>query len=244
MNYTTRANVENYLNRTFTEVQTAEFDNYLLATEAYINNHCGYNNETTTSGMLQEFITREKVNGKIDNYGNLVIDVGKPPINFDSAFNPFVTLVEYNFGGIFVPLQTTVNNTVAPQPTNVTLLSVSENRRKIIYPSIYFLPYLPQVTPTAKMNLYSLRDTKFWVDISYLGGYQTLPLDVVQAANIICGDMLTQRDNPNFAQSIRQGSYSIDFFARSNAGGTGGRSETRALIKAQEMLDPYVRYTW
>jgi hypothetical protein len=70
--------VELYLNRTFNEVSTTEFNNYLKSTEAFINNYLGYNSETTTSGIMSESITREKVQGKIDNDGNLVIDVSHP----------------------------------------------------------------------------------------------------------------------------------------------------------------------
>lgn len=240
MNYTTRSQVENFAKRVFSEVQTAEFNSYLLAAEAYINNYCGYNNETTTSGMMYESITSERQVGKIDNYGNLVIDVGKPPVAFDVNGNPLVSLVQYEFGGIRVPLQITDGTGNALN----TLLDVSENRRKIIYPSIYFLPYLPTVTPTAKMNLYNLRDTKFWTLINYYGGYPVLPYDIVQAANILTLYFLTIRDNPNFVQMIRQGSYTVDYFQRSNRGGDNGRSESKMVIAAQEILDSYVRHAW
>ncbi len=232
MNYTTRAKVEQFLNRVFNEVSNTEFDGYLKATEASINNYLGYNSETTTSGILSESINREKLPGKIDNDGNLVIDVTHPPVNFDANGNPLVTLVEYNFGGVRVPLQLTdgTNNSLN------TLLEVSENRRKIIYPSMYFLPYISTVTPTQKVNLYNLRDVKFWVDVSYIGGFSQVPADITLAANMIMSDFLTRRDNPNFATSIRQGSYSIDF-------GSGG-ADGRAFASAKKLLDPYVRYTW
>jgi hypothetical protein len=237
MGYATRNGVENFLSRVFPEVTDAEFNNYIMSAEAYINNYLGYNSETTTSGILQESIIREKTNGKIDNYGNLVIDVMHPPVNFDANNNPRVSLVEYNFGSIRVPLQLTDGSTNA---TN-TLLEVSENRRKIIYPSIYFLPYLPSVTPTAKMNLYNLRDTKFWVDVSYVGGFQTVPFDIVQAANLIVGDMVVRRDNPNFAMSIRQGMYEVQYFAR---GASKGDPANNAIEHANQLLQPYIRYTW
>lgn len=240
MGYTNRANVENFLGRVFSDVTDAQFAVFELATEVYINNYLGYNAETTTSGILAESIQNERTLGKIDNYGNLVIDLMKPPVLFDPNDNPRVTLVQYEFGGIRVPLQIT-DGTNNPQNT---LLDVSENRRKIIYPSIYFLPYLPTVTPTAKMNLFNLRDTKFWVVCNYIGGYPTVPGDIVMAANLICGNMLTVRDNPNFAASLRQGSYQIEYFLRGGGGGIPGKTDNRALQAAQELLDPYVRYTW
>lgn len=237
LGYTTRSQVEAFLNRTFPEVSNNEFNGYIQAAEAFINNHCGYNGETTTSGMFSESIVREKNLGKIDNSGNLQIDVQHPPVNFDVNGNPLVSLVEYNFGGIRVPLQLTDGSSNLLN----TLLEVSENRRKIVYPSIYFLPYLPSVTPTAKMNLYNLRDVKFWVDVSYIGGFATLPQDVVQATNLIVGDILTRRDNPNFAEQVRQGSYQIQYFSpRSDP----KKVDNKALDNAKILLNPYVRYTW
>lgn len=237
LGYTNRANVENFLGRTFTEVTNAEFNNYIQSAEAYINNYTGYNAETTTSGMLSESIIREKCVGKISNNGDLVIDLAHPPVHFDANSNPIVTLVEYNYGGIRVSLQITDGSNNALN----TLLEVSENRRKVVYPSLYFLPWLSTVTPTAKVNLYNLRDVKFWVDISYIGGFSPLPADVVMATNLLVGDMLTRRDNPNFVEAVRQGSYQVQYFSRSSVPGDPGN---KAMDNAKKLLDPYVRYTW
>ncbi len=239
LGYTTRANIENFLHRTFTEASDTEFDGYINSAEKYINNYTGYNAQTTTSGMLTETITREKTSGKIDPDGNLVIDVMKPPINFDANNNPLVTLVEYNFGGIRVPLQITDGTTNALN----TLLEVSENRKKIVYPSIYFLPYLPTVTPTKKMNLFSLKDLKFWVDVSYTGGYSSVPDDVTQAANYLVTEMIVQRDNPNNAVRVRQGAYDIQYMPSSQRF-VKGQPISRNIELANALLQPYVRYTW
>ena len=94
--YTTRSQVEKFLNRTFSEVDTNEFNDYICQAEAFINNFTGYNAQTTHSGMQAENVVREKTIGKIDNYNNLVIDVMKPPVQFDANGNPLVTLIEFN----------------------------------------------------------------------------------------------------------------------------------------------------
>jgi hypothetical protein len=112
---------------------------------------------------------------------------------------------------------------------------VSENRKKIIYPSMYFLPVMTNVTPTAKVNLYALKDIKFWVDVSYTGGFYTIPSDITAAANYLVIDMLQNRDNPNTASEIRQGSYMIRF---------DDTKVTPNTEMAKKLLEPYVRYTW
>jgi hypothetical protein len=239
LGYTTRSQVEQYLNRTFAEVDTTQFNNYIASAEAYINNFCGYNAQTTHSGMLAENITREKSAGKVDNYGNLVVDLMKPPVQFDANNNPIVSLLEFNFGGVRVPLTLTDGTANSLN----TVLEVSESRNKLVYPSLYFMPYLPTVTPTQKTNLYSLRDTKFWVDVSYTGGYYTLPGDVVQATNMLVGYYLTNRDNPNNAVMVRQGSYSVQYQSM-NTRFVKGEPVNQTFAVIDKMLGPYTRYTW
>lgn len=231
LGYTTRSKVEKYLNRTFSEVDTTEFNDYISQAETYVNNYLGYNAQTTSSGILQESITREKSVGKIDQFGNLVIDLMHPPIAFDVNNNPMVSLLEFNLGGIRIPLQLTDGSTNSMN----TLIEVSENRRKVYYPSLYFYPAISTVTPTAKMNLYNLRDVRFWVDISYIGGYSTVPGDITSATNILVANLILNRDNPNFAQSYTQGSFTVNY---------GNLSSDPAIKQANVLLQPYVRYTW
>jgi hypothetical protein len=76
---------------------------------------------------------------------------------------------------------------------------------------MYFLPIISTVTPTAKVNLNNLRDTKFWTDISSIGGYDIVPADITIATNILTADQLINRDNVNMASSVRQGNYSITY---------------------------------
>ena len=239
MNYTTRSQVENFAGRVFSDVSDTQFNAYMLSAEQFINNDLGYNSATTSSGIMAESIVREKNPGKVDDYGNLVIDVRKAPVNFDVNGNPIVTLVEYNFGGVRVPLQTTDGKTNALN----TILEVSENRQKIYYPSIYFLPYLPSVTPTRKTNLYALRDVMFWVDISYVGGYTIVPSDITMAANYLTLSYLTQRDNPNNAFSIKQGQYQVQFQSN-NPRFTKGQPVNQMYDIVDRLLQPYRRVTW
>lgn len=235
--YTTREKVENFINKPFPEVSTDEFNLYIGASEKYINNYLGYNSQTTLSGILTESIVREKSVGKIDNHGNLVVDLMHPPVHFDNYFNPQVSLLEFNQGGVSVSLQLTDGS----QNTKNTVLEVSENRRKVYYPHMYFLPAISSVTPSAKINLYNLRDVRFWVDISYIGGFDAVPEDIVLAANYLVAEFLLYRDNPNFLVSLTQGSMS-QTFARKSSG--GGLKISEGMHLAQSLLQPYVRNTW
>lgn len=237
LGYTTRSNVEQFLNRTFPEVSTNEFNIYIGAAEKYVNNYTGYNASTTLSGMLSEAVVNEKARGKLDAQNNMVIDVAKPPIHFDANSNPIVTKITYTYGAVRIDLSLTDNSS---NPLN-TILEVEENRKKIYYPSIYYVPAIATVTPTAKLNLYNLKDTAFWTLISYVGGYDTLPEDVQLATNYIVADFLLHRDNPNFLSSYTQGSTSSSFAPSSES---RKLKISEGLHIAQTLLQPYVRYVF
>ena len=238
LGYTTWANVQNLQNYAYPEIGATEQNNYLSAAETWVNNYLGYNARTTTSGVLSESITREKHTGKIDNYGDLVIDVQHPPIHFDVNQNPLVSMVEFNVGAVSVQLNLTDGTTNAKN----TVLEVSENGRKIYYPHMYFLPAVSAVTPTAKINLFNLRDVRFWTDVSYIGGYNTTPTDITIATTYVAVEFVNHRNNPNFLYSMSQGSMAQQFMRR---GGT-----TSAIVigegfkAAQNLLQPYMIFTW
>lgn len=238
MNYTNWQNVKNLANQTFPEIGTVEQAVYLNAADVFINNYLGYNAQTTTSGILSESIVREKHTGKIDNYGNLVIDLSHPPVHFDSNYNPLVTLVEFNVGAVSVALNLTDGTGNAKN----TVLEVSENRRKVYYPHMYFLPAVSAVTPTAKISLFNLRDVRFWTDISYIGGYDAVPADIVMAATYITLEFAMQRTNPAFLQSMTQGTMTQTFMTRSKT--NSGFNLGMGIQTAQSLLQPYVIYTF
>lgn len=238
LGYTTRAQVEDFIGQTFPTISNASFDSYIAQAEAYINNLTGYNAATTTSGMLTEVINHEVVTGKLDSYNNVVVDLCHPPIQFDANRNPKITAMTFVFGAITVPLQLNDGTTNAYN----SVVTVAENRKKVYYPSIYFFPAISTVTPTAKLNLFNLHDVRFWIDISYTGGYDTIPADITAAANIIVADLVLNRKNPQYAQSIRQGAYSVDFTAAS--ANKGRMKLSPALERAGMYLQPYIRYVW
>ena len=239
LNYTSRANVENLYGKPFPGIGDTEFNLYLTATEKWINNYLGYNANTTTSGLLTEVITREKHTGKIDNYGNMVVDLSHPPIHFDANFNPLVTLLTFNVGGVEVPL---FLSDPALAGSKNTFLEVSENRRKVYFPQMYYLPAVTSVTPTAKINLMNLRDVRFWTDISYTGGYDTVPEDITLAATYMCLEFVTHRMNPIFATIMTQGSRTMQFGQRSNQSSKFTTGE--GMRVAMSLLQPYVINTW
>jgi len=234
--YLDRTYVEGFMNRTFPEISDAVFAGYISAAETYINNYLGYNSQTTLSGMMSENIVLEKSEGKVDAFNNVVVNLRKPPLHFDVYNNPIVTQLRFGIGAVKVDLN------LNPLNNNLSVLEVAENRRTVVYPSLYFLPAISTVTPTAKMNLFSLASVKFWMEISYTGGYDTLPDDVKLAAAYVVSDILLFRDNPNFLQSFSQGSLSQSFGGRTSD--TKGFKVGKGMQMAQALLQPYCRVTW
>lgn len=235
LGYTTRTQVENFAKRTFPEVATDEFNTYITAAESQINQITGYNARTTTSGMLSESIALEKHQGKVDSYGNIIVNVRHGPVHVDANNNPRVSLMRYSLGGVRVALNLTDGSNNAFN----SLLELSENRNTVVYPGIYFMPAISTVTPTAKLNLYALQDVKFFLEISYVGGYSTVPGEVQLSANYLVADMLLYRDNPNFVTGFRQGSYSVEFGDRN-----GLLPNDKTIKLVNRLLQPYKRVTW
>ncbi len=238
LGYTDWTKVTNLLNKSYPEIGQAEQNLYLGAAEKFINNYLGYNANTTTSGILTESIVREKHVGKIDNYGNLVVDLSHAPVHFDENFNPQVSLLTFNVGAVEVALNLTDGS---GNPKNC-VLEVSENRRKVYYPHMYFLPAVTAVTPTAKVSLFALRDVRFWTDISYIGGYDTVPEDIVMAATYLAAEFAIHRENPSFLSSMTQGSMTQQFARRSSS--TSNLALGEGMKIAQTLLQPYVINTW
>lgn len=237
LGYTTRQSVEQFLGRTFTEISDSEFDIYIASAEKYINNFTGYNAATTLSGMLTENIVAEKSVGKVDPYGNMVIGLRHSPIQFDANRNPLVSRVNYNQGAINIDLQMTDGTNNAHN----CVIEVSENRKRIYYPHLYFLPAISSLTPSAKINLYNLRDVRFWVDVWYTGGYNTIPEDVQLACNYIVSEFVMRRTNPMFMTGIDQGTMSMTFASNASR---KGHLKSQSFQMADALLQPYIQYTF
>ena len=235
--YTTRTIVENFLGKQFPEISDSEFDIYIAGAEKYINNFTGYNAQTSVSGMLTQTIEAEKSIGKVDNYGNMVISLRHPPVHFDANRNPLVSRINYNQGAINIDLQMTDGTTGAKN----TVVEVSENRKKVYYPHLYFLPAISSLTPSAKINLYNLRDVRFWVDIWYTGGYDETPEDVQMACNYLVSEFVMRRTNPMFLSNITQGMMTMGY--QSNQSKKGHLISPQMQI-ANQLLQSYVLHTF
>lgn len=237
--YTTRANIESFAGKTY-PVTDAVMNRYIEQAEDYIDRYLGYDAQTTTSGILTQVITREKIPGKIDPFGNLVIDVYHAPVHIDEYGNPAVTYLEYSQGGIHIPMQLTDGQSTSGR--YYSLLDLSENGRKLVYPSLYFFPAISTVTPTAKVNLNNLRDVRFFTTITYTGGYDSVPASIESAANLLVLGFLQIAENPNLAEAVRQGSFSINYFSAKQTNNL--RGQTPFIARANELLQPFLRVTW
>jgi hypothetical protein len=161
-------------------------------------------------------------------------------VHIDAYGNPQVSYMEYTQGGIHIPLQLTDGG--ATTGRYYSLIDLSETGKKLVYPSLYFFPAISTVTPTAKVNLMSLRDVRFYVTVSYIGGYDVVPADIEMAANILTAGICSFRDNPSLANSISQGTFSVTY--RKGTGASQVRGMDPFIERANEILQPYVRVTW
>jgi hypothetical protein len=105
----------------------------------------------------------------------------------------------------------------------------------IIYPG----NFLASVgTLLGQARLYSLRSYRYFVRVSYSGGYQEIPSDMKQAVALLVRQALSQRFNSTGAVEVRQGSMDIRFTDR------GVNDQKPFLVgQAEILLRQYLRVT-
>lgn len=242
--YTTRSAVEKILNRTFSEVSDSEFNTYLTAAERQVEQVLGYidvnsGTATTSSGILTQTISLERATGKVDSYGNLVINVKHGPIHVDANNDPDITYLSINGGVYNISLQLT-NGAVGG--TNLILM-LDDTRRVVSYPAQYVIAAISSITPTSKISFSNLRSLRFWTDISYTGGFDDIPADIALATAYLTADQVQLRDNPSSALSFQRGNYRVEL-RRYELGASAGAKKTTFQQMAEVLLQPYMRVTW
>lgn len=237
--------MESLLNRTFPEVDTATFNDYIVTAENEVEDHLGYSNTingiTTSSGILTQTVSHEKSRGHIDSYGNLMVVLKCPPIHLDANLNPLVTQLSINGGVYNIDLQITNGGT-----TGLTsILEVDNNYRSVFYPAQYVIAAISTITPTAKIAFTNLKSLKFWTDISYTGGYGDVPPAISKACAYLVADQLMVRYNVSQVEGFTQGSFQVQF--QRNRGKTTRVNEeyiSPYQAMAYKLLQPYVRVSW
>ncbi len=140
--------------------------------------------------------TDEEDRALINNKGELVVSVKRRPITSVSS----IKLVR---GGFSTSL--TLNDGAGnpyyeiPYPGN-----------RLHLPSTYLMmsgTYLAG----GQSQMLSLKGADLFCKVTYQGGYQTIPQDLVEATILMVRDIIAVKNNPAGVKSFNQGSYSVTF---------------------------------
>jgi len=85
----------------------------------------------------------------------------------------------------------------------------------------------------------TLRNTRFFVEIDYIGGYATIPGDMQYACALFVLDTVSKNQNALGAESVRQGDISISYGSASGSG--QGKSDN--VADAESILMDYKKVT-
>lgn len=168
-------------------------------------------NDTTLSGIVTrasakvdnylgftlpyESIT-EKVEGLVDSDGNLNIFANKYPIDT-------VSTITINKGLVSIALSLT-------DPSNNNRYDVipSFQKNQIVYPN-------SQIVLTGAIlirSFFQLKATRFFTQVTYTAGYQTIPSDIKEAVGLLVADYLAENAyNPMGAVDVSQGGVRYSF---------------------------------
>lgn len=106
------------------------------------------------------------------------------------------------------------------------LYNVPEPHNTVYFPNTYL--YLTGTfLAGGSSQLLTLKAANMFYSVDYVGGLQTIPPDLKDAAVLWMRDLINRRQNPLGAQSFSQGSYSVNF-------GTGGKRNNGDSIFIQQ----------
>lgn len=144
--------------------------------------------------------TDETDNALISNDGNLVISVRRRPIVEVTA----IKLVKGSFSTSLTLNQSGVDLYQIPHPGN-----------KVVFPNSY-LYMTGTMLAGGATQLMSLRAAHVFYEITYEGGYQTIPDDLKYAVMLYFRDIYSRQFNAQGLASMTQGSYSEAYRANMN----------------------------
>lgn len=165
---------------------------------------------------IVENIVDELKDGKITSEGDLLIYPEKIPV-------VSVSSVELTKG--------TSTVTVSLSDGENNRYNIPVNRRHIRF---NYSDVLLAGNPVV-LDVYSLRNTQFYIKYSYRGGYEVsaLPYVFKQATVLYLRDALSRTQNPSGAKRISQGGISLEFSQKN------GKSDL--VEDAERLLAPYRR---
>jgi hypothetical protein len=211
LGYCNEEDIENFLLLNIDDSFSTQINTWIASAEKWVNTYLGY---TSDNGVNEETLTNSiEDTATVDSEGNLVIFPRKVPVSSVSA----ITLVK------------------GTDTLDLTLTSGGENKYQIpadsdtiVYPGFE----LAFSGSSVINNFLDLRYSKFFVKMTYVAGYSTLPPDIhLATVNVAC-DYIMRHTNKESLQSVSQGAISKTWFQRK-----GGESD---FIKdAQFLLNPY-----
>ena len=197
--YCSEEDIENFLLLDIDNSFSTQINSWIASAEKWIDNYLGY---TTNSGILaEEFTNTVEDTATVDSEGNLVIFPRKVPIISVSA----ISLIK------------------GTDSLDLTLTSGGENKYQIaeetdsiVYPG-YELSFSGS---SVVKSFFDIRYTKFFVQMSYIAGYSTIPADINLATVNVASDTIMRHSNKEGLQSVSQGAISKSWFQRE-----GGESD-------------------
>lgn len=211
LGYCDKIDVENYLLLDIDESFDTQIDDWIASAEALVNQYLGY---TTASGILLETITDEKVMGRVDTEGNLMVFPTKIPIS--------------SVQGLSLIKGTTVLSLDTTDGSGTPKYNIPVESDYILYPNSEF---------SASGNdtiggFGNLKNNKFYVNIDYVAGFTEVPADIRQATVNLVADIVQRHTNKEGLESVTQGRVSKRYWSR-----TDGHSDF--YLDAMSLIQKY-----
>lgn len=210
LGYCEERDLENFLLTDIDDTFSQQIEDWIAGAEAQVNKYLGY---TSPSGILLEDIVNERAYGKVDNEGNLLVYTKKQPIVTCSG-------IQLYKGTSTIDLTLTSNGTdkYNLSPTSEYIMYASEE--------------LSLSGSSLIRNFYELRGSKFFVKVSYQGGYSTVPADIRMATVNLVADIIMRHSNKEGLASITQGRVTKRWLDRRDG-------ESDFVKDAYNLLRPY-----
>ena len=209
--YCDEVDIENFLLTDIDNTFSAQIEDWIATSEAEIDKYLGY---TSSTGLLSEVITNESAYGKVDNEGNLVVYTKKQPITAISAVSLYKG-----------------TSSIA-----LTLTDSSGNAKYNISPTSEYVLFPSEELSLSGTSLitsyYELKGTKFFIHVSYTGGYATVPADIRMATVNLVADKIMRQTNKEGLASISQGRVSKRWLDRQDG-------ESDFVKDAYKLLRPH-----
>lgn len=212
LGYCDESDIQNFLMLDIDNSFSTQISTWIASAEKWVNNYLGY---TTASGIFrEEFTNVVEDTATIDSEGNLVIFPRKTPLVSVSS----ISLIKGT---------DTLDLDLADDGGN-TRYNIPADRDMIVY-SGEELSFSGAATLD---SFFDLRYTKFYVKMSYIGGYESIPADIHMATVNVASDYIMRQANKEGLESVSQGGISKRWFQRK-----GGESDF--IEDAKVLLAPY-----